>query len=145
MRGRACVALLVAGFASLAGCGGGEDDMAAPASTAEGTCNAAAVNGTVGYNTTSLVRAKSTNIGALNTWLETRNGSDGPHPVPTEPVGDTSAPVTVCVFRADGLAPPVPPGTPPATGVGMILTGSSAQLDGMGDVDQIAAQLDSLK
>jgi hypothetical protein len=144
MRARACVALLLFGSAGLAGCGGDGVDVAVPSSTAEGVCNAAAADKTVGYDTTSLVRAKSTTLGALNTWLETRNGPDGPRPVPTKPVGDTSAPVTVCVFSADGLAPPGPPGRPDATGVSMILSGGTAQLDGMGDVDQIAAQLDSL-
>src|SRR5947199_4743960 len=117
MRVRACAALLLFGSAGLAGCGGDRSEVAAPSSTAEGICNAAAADKTVSYDTTSLVRAKSTTLGALNTWLETRNVLDGPRPVPTEPVGDTSAPVTVCVFRADGLAPPGPPGRPAASGV----------------------------
>jgi hypothetical protein len=138
------MALLLFGSAGLAGCAGDGDDQAVTGSTAEGACNAAAADKTVGYDTTGLVRAKSTTLGALSTWLETRNGPDGPHPVPTAPVGDTSAQVTVCVFRADGLAPPGPPGRPEATGVSMIISGTSVQLDGMGDVDRIAAQLDSL-
>jgi hypothetical protein len=139
------MAFLLLGLTGLAGCGGDRDDGDAITSTAEGTCNAAAADKTVGYDTTGLVRAKSTTLGALNIWLGTRNGPDGPHPVPTAPVGDTSAPVTVCVFRADGLAPPVPPGRPEATGVSVILSGTSAQLDGVGDVDRIAAQLDKLQ
>jgi hypothetical protein len=143
MRARARLALVLLGSVGLAGCGGEGDDHAAQAGTAENTCNAAAADKSVGYDTTALVRAKSTTLGALNTWLQTRNGPDGPHPVPTAPA-DPAAPVTVCVFRADDLAPSGPPGQPPATGVSVILSEASTQLDEMGDVDRIAAQLDSL-
>src|SRR4051812_17358827 len=117
MRARACMAVWLFGSAGLAGCAGDQGDVAAPSSTAEGTCNAAAADNTVGYDTTGLVRAKSTTLGALDTWLETRNGLDDPHPVQTAPVRDPSTSATVCVFRANHLAPPGPPGRPEATGV----------------------------
>lgn len=126
--------------AALAACGGGDS-----AATAERTCTDAAANGTVGYDTSGLVRAKRTTAAGFAAWMDVRNGRDSPRPVPTELEGDPAAPVTLCVYRADDLAPPGPLGRPPATGVSLILTGAgAARLEAMGDADRLAAQLDNL-
>lgn len=121
----------------------------APAADPTTVCDQAAQTDAKGYGIEQLVAARSTTAAAFTAWHGPAPRMDGVGPLDGKAA---STPVTLCLWKADNLAPPHPEPPPGVRrkplvfdGVEVLVTDpGTATMVSMGPVQQMARQVRSL-